>query len=151
MAEDFRNMMETAMARGVPDARLRVWAPQSSQVLFVRQVAPTIEDLTNRGTPVSPLIRDFPTGSWGDESRDYHIAVRVPPKPLGAEQLAARAQVMVGDEVVAQGLVRATWSDDSTLTTHQSRRRALHGPDGAGRGDPGGSPPKPRATTQPRR
>ena len=83
----------------------------------MRQVAPTIEDLTNRGTPVSPLIRDFPTGSWGDESRDYHVAVRVPPKPLGAEQLAARAQVMVGDEVVAQGLVRATWSDDSTLTT----------------------------------
>jgi hypothetical protein len=24
---------------------------------------------------------------------------------------------MVGDEVMAQGLVRATWSDDSTLTT----------------------------------
>ena len=85
--------------------------------MFVRQVAPTIEDLTNRGTQVSPLIRDFPTGSWGDEQRDYHVAVHVPPKPLGAEQLAARVQLMVGDEVVAQGLVRATWSDDSTLTT----------------------------------
>ena len=41
----------------------------------------------------------------------------MPPKPLGAEQLAARVQLVVGDEVVAQGLVRATWSDDSTLTT----------------------------------
>jgi hypothetical protein len=117
MADDFRKMMETAMGRGVADARLRFWAPQGAEVLFVRQVAPTIEDLTNRATQASPLIRDFPTGSWGDEQRDYHVAVRVPAKPLGAEQLAARVQLMVGDEIVAQGLVRATWSDDSTLTT----------------------------------
>lgn len=117
MAEDFRSMMEAAMGRGVADARLRFWAPQGAQVLFVRQVAPQIEDLTSRAMEVSPLIREFPTGAWGDESRDYHVAVRVPAKPLGAEQLAARVQLMVGDEVVAQGLVKATWSDDSTLTT----------------------------------
>jgi hypothetical protein len=86
-------------------------------VLFVRQVAPTIEDLTNRGTQASPLVRDFPTGAWSDESRDYHVAVRVAAKPLGSEQLAARVQLMVNDEVMAQGLVRATWSDDATLTT----------------------------------
>jgi hypothetical protein len=117
MAEDFRTMMETAMGRGVSDARLRFWAPQGAEVLFVRQVAPQIEDLTTRAMEVSPLIREFPTGAWGDESRDYHVAVRVPAKPLGAEQLAARVQLMVGDDVVAQGLVKATWSDDSTLTT----------------------------------
>jgi hypothetical protein len=117
MEEDFRSMMEAAMGRGVADARLRFWAPQGAQVLFVRQVAPQIEDLTSRAMEVSPLIREFPTGAWGDESRDYHVAVRVPAKPLGAEQLAARVQLMVGDEVVAQGLVKATWSDDSTLTT----------------------------------
>jgi hypothetical protein len=45
------------------------------------------------------------------------VAVKVPAKQLGAEQLAARVQLVVGDDVVAQGLVRATWSDDSTLTT----------------------------------
>jgi hypothetical protein len=117
MAEDFRSMMQAAMGRGVADARLRFWAPQGAEVLFVRQVAPTIEDLTDRATQVTELIREFPTGSWGDEQRDYHVAVRVPAKPLGAEQLAARVQLMVGDQVVAQGLVRATWSDDSTLTT----------------------------------
>jgi VWA domain-containing protein len=117
MEADFRQMMQAAMARGVADAKLRIWAPQGAEVMFVRQVAPTIEDLTNRSTPVSALVRDYPTGSWGDESRDYHVAVRVPAKPLGAEQLAARVQLVVGDEVVAQGLVRATWSDDSTLTT----------------------------------
>jgi hypothetical protein len=117
MEEDFRKMMQAAMSRGVADAQLRVWAPQGAELLFVRQVAPTIEDLTNRSTFVSPLVRDYPTGSWGDESRDYHVAVKVPAKQLGAEQLAARVQLVVGDDVVAQGLVRATWSDDSTLTT----------------------------------
>jgi hypothetical protein len=117
MEADFRQMMQTAMSRGVANATLRVWAPQGSQVLFVRQVAPTIEDLTNRGTQASPLVRDVPTGAWSDESRDYHVAVRVAAKPLGSEQLAARVQLMVNDDVMAQGLVRATWSDDATLTT----------------------------------
>lgn len=117
MADDFRQMMRTSMARGVADATLRVWAPQGAEVQFVRQVAPTIEDLTERAVETGPLIREFPTGSWGDESRDYHVAVRVPPKPLGAEQLVSRVQLVVGGEVVGQGLVKATWSDDTTLTT----------------------------------
>ena len=36
------------MSRGVAEARLRVWTPQGSEVLFVRQVAPTVQDLTDR-------------------------------------------------------------------------------------------------------
>ncbi|MET0921247.1 MAG: VWA domain-containing protein [Acidimicrobiia bacterium] len=117
MADDFRQMMRAAMGRGVADATLRVWAPQGAEVEFVRQVAPTIEDLTDRALQTGPLVREYPTGSWGDESRDYHVAVRVAPKPLGAEQLVARVQLVVADEVVGQGLVKATWSDDVALTT----------------------------------
>ena len=117
MAADFEGMMRASMGRGVADAKLRVWTPQGSKLEFVRQVAPTIEDLTDRGVQVSDLIREYPTGSWGNESRDYHVSVRVPPKSLGAEQLVARVQLVVRDEVVAQGLVRATWSDDTALTT----------------------------------
>ncbi len=117
MAADFAEMIRTSMGRGVADAKLRVWAPQGSQVLFVRQVSPTIEELTDRRTTVSPLISEFPTGAWGDESRDYHVAVRVGAKPVGAEQLAARVQLDVNGEVAAQGLVKALWSDDTELTT----------------------------------
>ncbi|HEY4376745.1 MAG TPA: hypothetical protein VGM93_06285, partial [Acidimicrobiales bacterium] len=117
MAEDFRTIMRAAMGRGVSDAQLRVWVPQDATLLFVRQVAPTIEELTDRRVAVSALLSDFPTGSWGDESRDYHVAVRVPAKPVGTEQLVSRVQLMVGGDMVSQGLVRATWSDDSSLTT----------------------------------
>ena len=49
---DFEAMMRDAMSRGVADARLRVWAPQGSEVLFVRQVAPQVDDLTGRGTQI---------------------------------------------------------------------------------------------------
>ena len=117
IAADFEKLMQASMARGVASADLRVWAPQGSQVLFVRQVAPTVEDLTHRRAEVNPLTGAYPTGSWGDESRDYHVAVRVASKPVGSEQLAARVQLAVNGEVVSSGLVKAKWSDDESLTT----------------------------------
>lgn len=117
MKAQFEAIMRASMARGVADASLRVWAPQGAEVLFVRQVSPTVEDLTHRRTPVNPLTGDYPTGAWADESRDYHVAIRVPAKAIGQEQLAARVQLAIGDDVVAQGLVKATWSSNSELTT----------------------------------
>ncbi|MCR1782593.1 VWA domain-containing protein [Nocardioides carbamazepini] len=117
MKAQFQEIMRNAMARGVADASLRVWTPQGAEVLFVRQVSPTVEDLTNRRTPVNPLTGDYPTGAWSDESRDYHVAVRVPAKAIGQEQLAARVQLALGADVVTQGLVKATWSNNSELTT----------------------------------
>lgn len=113
----FQEIMRTAMSRGVSDAELRVWAPQGSQVLFVKQVAPTVEDLSGRRSVVNDLTGSYPTGAWSDESRDYHVSVRLPAKAIGQEQLAARVQVVVGGETAAQGLVKAKWSDDSVLTT----------------------------------
>jgi hypothetical protein len=38
------------------------------------QVAPQVEDLTGRRQDVNPLTGAYPTGAWGDESRDYHVA-----------------------------------------------------------------------------
>jgi len=117
MAADFEQIMRQSMGRGVAEAWLRVWAPQGAQVLFVRQVSPTVDDLTPRRAEVNALTSAYPTGSWGDEARDYHVAVRLPAKAVGQEQLAARVQLAIGPDVVAQGLVKAMWSSDDTLTT----------------------------------
>jgi hypothetical protein len=117
MAADFEQIMRQSMGRGVAEAWLRVWAPQGAQVLFVRQVSPTVDDLTPRRAEVNALTSAYPTGSWGDESRDYHVAVRLAAKAVGQEQLAARVQLAIGSDVVAQGLVKAMWSGDDTLTT----------------------------------
>lgn len=116
IAEDFRQLVAASMSKGVADAELRVWAPQGAQVLFVRRVAPTVEDLTARRTEVNALTGAYPTGAWGDESRDYHVAIRVPSKPVGSEQLAARVQIAVGGQVLTSALVKARWSDDNALT-----------------------------------
>lgn len=120
LAAEFAKIIQNAMSRGVAQADMRVWAPQGAQVLFVRQVAPTVEDLTSRRTDVNPLTGSYPTGSWGDESRDYHVAIRLAAKGIGQEQLAARVQLALGDQVVAQGLVKALWSNDEALTTRIS-------------------------------
>jgi von Willebrand factor type A C-terminal domain/von Willebrand factor type A domain len=117
LAEAFAGLMRQAMGRGVAEAQLRVWTPQGARVLFVRQVSPQVEDLTGRRVDVNPLTGGYPTGAWGDESRDYHVAIQLAAKPVGAEQLAARVQLAVGGQVVTQALVKALWSDNDALTT----------------------------------
>jgi len=124
MAEDFRYLMETAMGKSSGNVSLRVWTPQGATVTFVRQVAPTIEELTDRRVPVNPLTADYPTATWGAEARDYHLCITVPPREAGEEMLAGRISLVEGDEIRAQALVRATWADDRQLSTRINREVA---------------------------
>ncbi|MCU1537899.1 MAG: von Willebrand factor type [Humibacillus sp.] len=117
MAAEFEAMMRASMSRGVANAELRVWVPQGAELLFVKQVSPTLEDLSGRRTQVNALTGAYPTGAWSDETRDYHVAVRLPARTLGQEQLAARVQMSLGGDPVTQALVKARWSNDDALTT----------------------------------
>jgi von Willebrand factor type A C-terminal domain len=87
-------------------------------------VAPTIEELTDRRVPVNPLTGDYPTATWGAESRDYHVCITVPPREAGDEMLAGRVNLIEGDESRGQALVRATWTDDRQLSTSINREVA---------------------------
>jgi hypothetical protein len=107
------DLVRRSMSRGVSDVRLRVWVPRGAQLLFLREVYPTVVDLTDRGDPAGPLTNSYPTGAWGEECRDYHLAVRfAEPRLAGTHQAVARVQITVNDEAQAHGLVTATWSDD---------------------------------------
>ncbi|MFI8289874.1 VWA domain-containing protein [Streptomyces sp. NPDC085614] len=123
LASDFTTMMENAMGKEVADVALRLWTPVGVEIQFVKQVAPTVEALTDRRTEASPRAGDYPTGSWGDESRDYHVCVRVPQAAVGQEMLAARVSLIVPDpaggapQTLSQGLVRAVWTDDMAMST----------------------------------
>src|SRR3984893_18278519 len=122
LAADFAAMMETAMGKQVADVSLRVWTPQHATVRFVKQVAPTVEDLTGRRTQSGPQAGDYPTGAWGvGDSRDYHLCVRVVPAAVGQEMLAARVSLVTatpsGPDVLGQVMVRAIWTDDEALST----------------------------------
>ncbi|MFE5710826.1 VWA domain-containing protein [Streptomyces sp. NPDC056501] len=123
LAVDFTTMMEQAMGKGVADVVLRLWTPVGVEIGYVKQVAPTVEDLTARRTEAGPRAGDYPTGSWGDESRDYHVSVRVPQAAIGQEMLAARVSLIALDPAggdprpLSQGLVRAVWTDDLVMST----------------------------------
>ena len=115
-------MMAESMSKRVGDVSLRIWTPQHASV-FLKQVAPAVEDLTSRRTESDPQLGDYPTGAWGPgESRDYHLAVQVAaPGAVGQEMLAARVSLIAAapsrPEVLGQGLVKALWTDDEALST----------------------------------
>ncbi len=127
LAADFRSIMGEAMGKSMADLALRLWTPRGATVRFVKQVAPTVEDLTDRRTEAARQSGDYPLGSWGAESRDYHIAVEVPAGSVGDEMLAGRVGIVrpavggAGEQVLGQGLVKAIWTEDTALSTRISR------------------------------
>ncbi len=123
LADDFRSIMSVAMDKRMADVILRLWTPRSAQVRFVKQVAPSVEDLTGRRTEVGPQRGDYPLGSWGAESREYHLCVDVVAGAVGDEMLAARVTLVTAgsDDVLGQGLARAVWTEDTALATGISR------------------------------
>ena len=129
LAADFEAMMSDAMSKQLPDVLLRVWTPRQAGLKFVKQVAPAIDDLTSRRLDSGTQAGDYPTGAWAPgESRDYHVAVTVNPANPGQEMLAARVSLVAssaqGQQVLGQGLIRVTWTDDEALSTRINPRVA---------------------------
>lgn len=91
---DFRAMMTTSMRKQVADVSMRLWTPAGATVRFVKQSAPTLVDLTDRRVDSGQLTGDYPTGSWGTESRDYHLCVDLEPGEVGEEKLACRVSFL---------------------------------------------------------
>jgi hypothetical protein len=123
LVSDFRAMTEAAMGKAVADVSLRVWTPQAARLRFVKQVTPTVEDLSGKRVEAGPRAGDYPIGAWGAESRDYHISVEVPPGTIGQELRAAWVKLVLpgansGEEqVLATGNVLAEWTDDEAQST----------------------------------
>lgn len=129
LAADFEGIVGTAMGKGVGDVALRVWTPRGATVRSVKQVSPAVEDLTDRRTPdpAKPLVGLYPTGSWGDETREYHVRVALDPLGVGEEILAARigiAAATLSDTPIGETRVPVTWTADSALSTRLDRRVA---------------------------
>jgi hypothetical protein len=128
LAADFTAMIEAAMGKAVADVALRIWTPHGATPRFVKQVLPTMQDLTDRRTEVAPpgpgpAIGDYPTGIWGKERRDYHVCINVPAGRPDEEILAARVSLVLPapgdapDMVLAKGIVLAEWTDDEQPST----------------------------------
>ncbi|MGO9973554.1 MAG: vWA domain-containing protein [Solirubrobacteraceae bacterium] len=124
LTADFTSLIEAAMGKQVAEVNLRLWTPQGSQISFLKQVSPEVADLTSTRVDVNPLSGDYATGAWGEESRDYHLAIRVNPGEIGDEMLAGRVTLMVDGQPSGQGLVKAIWTDDTARSTKINRQVA---------------------------
>jgi hypothetical protein len=124
LADDFAAMMRTSMSKSIPDVTLRLWTPAGARVVFVKQVAPTVEDLTQRRVESGNQTGEYPLGSWGAEDRDYHVQVEVEPAAVGREKLAARVSIVAAEQVLGEGLVKAAWTAETALSAQISRRVA---------------------------
>jgi hypothetical protein len=127
---DFRAMAASAMDKAVADVALRLWTPVGATVKFVKQVEPTLADLTARRTEVPPRSGDYPTGSWGSETRDYHVCVQVPAAATGEKMLAGRVSLVIpgtagaAEQVLGKGRILAVWTEDTALSTRINREVA---------------------------
>ncbi|MFA1540439.1 VWA domain-containing protein [Actinomadura monticuli] len=123
---DFLAMTRAAMSKEVADVALRVWTPQQARLRFVKQMVPTVEDLTERRVDSGTQTGDYPLGAWGNESREYHLCVEVQPGDVGRQMRAAWVKLLAGDQVLASGNVLAEWTDDEARSTSINGRVAHH-------------------------
>jgi hypothetical protein len=113
--------------KAVADVSLRLWTPLGATVKFVKQVEPTLADLTARRVEVPPRSGDYPTGSWGSETRDYHVCIQVPAAATGEKMLAGRVSLVVpgpDEQVLGKGRILAVWTEDTALSTRINREVA---------------------------
>lgn len=118
---DFKGFLARVMGKVTSDARLKIWTPKVARLISIKQMSPEIIDITTRGRRIDDKTTEFSLGSWGSETRDYHVAIELPAGSAGDEMMACRASISVrqnGQETsVSAPNVVATWSLDNSLTT----------------------------------
>ena len=123
LRDDFLGVLKSALGKGIAEVKIRLWTPQGAQVEFLKLVSPEISDITGlaRTDPAHPQIREYPTGAWGQEARDYHVCLRVKAGKLGQRMLAGRVSVLTslqGQETkLAEAQVLAEWTEDEARST----------------------------------
>jgi len=125
MEAEFERIIAGVNKKQVADVALRLWSPKGADIEFLKQVSPNIDDLTPKAVAVDALTDDFPLGAWGgEESRDYHLRVKIPAGDVGDERLGARVMLALDGQAEPIALVRAVWTNDENLSTRINREVA---------------------------
>lgn len=72
---DFTAMIQSAMDKLVPEVRILIGPSEFVSVDFLRQTYPTESNLDGQVDGSGSMV--FATGSWGAESREFHLQLRV--------------------------------------------------------------------------
>ena len=126
--EAFERAMRAASRKSLKDVRLRLWTPQDASVVFVKQMSPTIDVMTEKARAVVPQVREYATGAWGpNESRDFHVGIDVKQGRAGEEMLAARPTIaylewggtgwIEQEDKSPEARLFASWTGDGSLSS----------------------------------
>jgi hypothetical protein len=150
LVDDFRALARAAMAKVVPDARLRVTTMPGTRLRLLKQVFPREADFT--GNPVRQpeivngmTVWEFSTGSWAaNESQDYQLSLGVERgerDPEGEDLQVAMIELVAGSAGVDDTVERCAppapvlvhWTLDAALSSrfdpkvaHYSGQAELH-------------------------
>ncbi|GAA4898858.1 von Willebrand factor type A domain-containing protein [Stackebrandtia albiflava] len=113
----FARITQAAMRKTIGDLTLRIFTPARNEIRFIKQMNPSIVDLTDRRREHDAKTGDYPTGAWGTETREFHIQVAVPPIRPHDDRLAARISVLAGTTELARDMITARWTGDTMLST----------------------------------
>jgi hypothetical protein len=123
LADDFAAILARASQLALSDVALQLWTPVGARLAMIKQFGTEIVDLSGKIQPgPNPRVVRVPTGHWGEETRDFHIVVKLDPAAVGKvgdTKLCARASLVyqdAGSEVEIKldtgGQVLAVWTDD---------------------------------------
>jgi hypothetical protein len=124
LSADFESMVRGAMGKTLADVAVRVWTPTGTDISFFKQVAPDLVDLTSARVEIDERSGEYPTGAWGNESRDYHLSLRVKPGRIGDQMRAARVAMVVDGQTRQETVVAVKWTEETYLSTRVNRRVA---------------------------
>ncbi|HEX4703319.1 MAG TPA: VWA domain-containing protein [Pseudonocardiaceae bacterium] len=124
LSADFQAIVEGVMGKMAADVLLRVWTATDTTITLLAQNYPWIADQLGQPSPAGARFTDYPLGPWGDEHRDYHLRLQVPPGQPGDERAGARVSVVVGDVEFAEKTVWIQWTDDPVLSTKMNAKVA---------------------------
>jgi uncharacterized protein YegL len=117
----FAQCLEAAMANTISDVTVNVWTPQAVQLEAFKQTVPSILDLSH-GAKLAPdgQTRQFATGAWSSEPREFYMGFGLQPQPDGKRVCAGRVSVsytLNGQQVATppQNIV-ASWTGDQSLS-----------------------------------
>ncbi|HEX5416691.1 MAG TPA: VWA domain-containing protein [Chloroflexota bacterium] len=120
VAAAFQKAIAKVQAKQIPSVRLRLWHPQSAEIVSVEQCHPTIDDLTRRAVPVDPHTLEYAIGNWAfGETREYHLTFKTALQPNGQAAVVVWPRLVYptpeGDRELKRPEDRVLVSDDGTL------------------------------------
>jgi hypothetical protein len=92
-------------------ARLRVQTLPSGRVKSLKQIKPSLLDITALGVPVSSVVSDYPL-SLGDEVHVYELSLTLRPEPPGDRIRAALLTLLIEQQEKAKQGLLVEWTEN---------------------------------------